>query len=615
MPSTNIKITATDKTQRAFQSAQRSVGGLKKSIIGLKGAVGMMFGAVAIGKLVGFSSQLMDTADSIAKVSTRLQISSKELQGLSFASELAGSSVESLHNNMTKFVYNIGQARIGTKAMKDEFKELGVNLKNKNGTWKDHATVFREVADAYGRTNDATRIVTSSMILFGRGGKQMVNMMMNGSEGIDRFTNLLKKSGGVMKDEFLDASENIHDSMTLWGKIMDSNTARVLTPFIEKVLELSDAMFEAKGINPNQISSMKKLVRNYNDLEVEIRKYQETLKEGETIWMQLGIGSMEETQQELTDAKKKQDAIAMQMLKLSKLAEKKKAISNVVVDEGKKEVEQINAISQAEQKMYSSSITMAFDAHAKKSAKTIEQTAKQKELRDQIIEFRRTEEQQITFDIMEEHARRMEIIKAFYGEEVETSAEANRVIARQKADTAEKLIAIDQEKKDSAIDTSKAMIASMGSANKSWFQANKALAISDTIMSTYNAATKALTIPPPWVGMAYSATIYGLGMANVNRIRNEKYEPRAMGGSVNAGQSYIVGERGKELFTPNQSGNITPNDKMGGTTNINFKIDAVDAEGVDELLEERRGFIMSLVDQALHENGRGRFLTTTYHFA
>jgi uncharacterized phage infection (PIP) family protein YhgE len=40
--------------------------------------------------------------------------------------------------------------------------------------------------------------------------------------------------------------------------------------------------------------------------------------------------------------------------------------------------------------------------------------------------------------------------------------------------------------------------------------------------------------------------------------------PKAIGGSVQAGQPYMVGERGKELFVPSQSGSIIPNDKLGG---------------------------------------------------
>jgi hypothetical protein len=39
---------------------------------------------------------------------------------------------------------------------------------------------------------------------------------------------------------------------------------------------------------------------------------------------------------------------------------------------------------------------------------------------------------------------------------------------------------------------------------------------------------------------------------------------RANGGSVSAGKSYLVGERGAEMFVPNQSGFIVPNNKLGG---------------------------------------------------
>lgn len=45
---------------------------------------------------------------------------------------------------------------------------------------------------------------------------------------------------------------------------------------------------------------------------------------------------------------------------------------------------------------------------------------------------------------------------------------------------------------------------------------------------------------------------------------------RASGGSVDAGKSYIVGEKGAEIFQPNQSGTIIPNNKiqtMGNTAN------------------------------------------------
>ena len=49
---------------------------------------------------------------------------------------------------------------------------------------------------------------------------------------------------------------------------------------------------------------------------------------------------------------------------------------------------------------------------------------------------------------------------------------------------------------------------------------------------------------------------------------------RANGGSVKGGSSYIVGERGPELFTPGSSGNITPNHQLGGSTSVVVNVDA-----------------------------------------
>ena len=50
--------------------------------------------------------------------------------------------------------------------------------------------------------------------------------------------------------------------------------------------------------------------------------------------------------------------------------------------------------------------------------------------------------------------------------------------------------------------------------------------------------------------------------------------PRAAGGPVSGGKSYLVGERGPELFTPGTSGHITPNHALGGGVVQNITVDA-----------------------------------------
>jgi phage-related minor tail protein len=49
---------------------------------------------------------------------------------------------------------------------------------------------------------------------------------------------------------------------------------------------------------------------------------------------------------------------------------------------------------------------------------------------------------------------------------------------------------------------------------------------------------------------------------------------RAKGGPVSSGQTYMVGERGPELFVPGRSGSIVPNGAMGGDVNVVVNVDA-----------------------------------------
>ena len=70
---------------------------------------------------------------------------------------------------------------------------------------------------------------------------------------------------------------------------------------------------------------------------------------------------------------------------------------------------------------------------------------------------------------------------------------------------------------------------------------------------------------------------------------------RANGGSVQAGKSYVVGERGAEMFVPSSNGTIVPNGGMGGST-INITVNgAIDAEGTAR----------TIVDVLNRSNARG----------
>ena len=74
---------------------------------------------------------------------------------------------------------------------------------------------------------------------------------------------------------------------------------------------------------------------------------------------------------------------------------------------------------------------------------------------------------------------------------------------------------------------------------------------------------------------------------------------RANGGVVSAGKSYMVGERGAEMFVPNTGGRIVPNSDLGGSTNVVVNVDASGSsvEG-DEAQGRELGRLISVAVQS-----------------
>jgi TP901 family phage tail tape measure protein len=79
------------------------------------------------------------------------------------------------------------------------------------------------------------------------------------------------------------------------------------------------------------------------------------------------------------------------------------------------------------------------------------------------------------------------------------------------------------------------------------------------------------------------------------------FVPKALGGPVSAGSSYMVGERGPELFTPKHGGSIVPNNALGGgSTSVVVNVDASGNSNVqgDQAQSRQLGIAVSAAVQA-----------------
>ena len=96
--------------------------------------------------------------------------------------------------------------------------------------------------------------------------------------------------------------------------------------------------------------------------------------------------------------------------------------------------------------------------------------------------------------------------------------------------------------------------------------------------------------------MVFQQTVTAPLAAGISGAILKGFGARAMGGPVNAGSPYMVGEKGPELFVPRSSGSIVPNGAMGSsggsaggvTVNYNIAAGVSRAELVPILEQERR---------------------------
>ena len=170
------------------------------------------------------------------------------------------------------------------------------------------------------------------------------------------------------------------------------------------------------------------------------------------------------------------------------------------------------------------------------------------------------------------------------------------------------------EQGQAVLDNTVKIFQALGQENKKAFQAYKAFAIAQAIIDSISAAQSAFKamIGIPVVGpvLAYTAAGAALaaGYARVNAIRSQTYGGRREGGPVTGGSPFLVGEDQPEVFTPRTNGEITPLDKLMDRqqqpVQVVFQIQANDTRGFDDLIKQRRGLIVNMINDAVMNKGK-----------
>lgn len=153
--------------------------------------------ALSIGAAVEGVRRLGEAMLELRRRSEDIGASTDFLQSFDMMAVKFGGSAETANNALLKLTETIGQARTEGGAAEEKFKRFGIALYDVNGQSRTTEEVFKAIADAYKNSSDAATKAALAFEFFGKTGRDVNNILGEGSAGIDAYTEKMKSLGLV----------------------------------------------------------------------------------------------------------------------------------------------------------------------------------------------------------------------------------------------------------------------------------------------------------------------------------------------------------------------------------------------------------------------------------
>ncbi|MDT8428486.1 MAG: hypothetical protein RQ757_06940 [Pseudomonadales bacterium] len=200
-----------------FDALGASLTRVGRSAANLTSAVGRvtrrltLMGAVGVGAVVAMTTSFAASADQIAKTADKLGIGIEQLQELRFAGERAGISIQTTDLAIQRFVRRTAEAANGSGEAVDALNELGLSSETLARVSPDQA--LRAVADAMQKIPNQADRVRIAFKLFDSEGVAFVNVLADGSAGLDEAAARLRTLGGLLGEDAVRAAERFSNEL------------------------------------------------------------------------------------------------------------------------------------------------------------------------------------------------------------------------------------------------------------------------------------------------------------------------------------------------------------------------------------------------------------------
>lgn len=564
----NIVISAVNKTKGVFNSVKKGLNDVKNSVGRALKAFGMLtagIGALAGGFAVLFKKSF-DYLDVIGKIATRTGATTDVIQAFQLSAIQSGASIETANKAIQKFAKMVGEGRKGLKTYTDIFDRYNVALLDAGGNERDFNEVLKDTMTGLMQSQNVFLRNADLALLFGRAGQELTNTLMMGGKAFDEYIEKNKTLGLIIKTQAITSAESFNDRLSRLGfrfrVIRDTITTSFL-PVIEDIAESFEEFFDDKNLQTFTRQFVVDFLTALGKVAVGVDQF----AKGFTSFFG-GLGNIIK-------------GVQVQFLRLSAIGhELADSLSFGLVGSTEKAKE---LTAEADRLFASLAQPPETNTFLTDTVKTINN------IRDLF-------QQGLDEDIKNSFVGPIQQVSEFDKrlQEFAQNAQAPLQTFKDGIGTTGKLIG------DTMVSSMKKFEDTLVDGLMSGKFAFKDFA-NFVIKELLRIAIRKLIIDKITGG--FTSFLGNLGFAE-------------RGGTVTANKPYIVGEAGAELFVPNRTGTIIPNNKLsvgmaqgGMPINITYNIQAFDSKDTISAITENAPTISAIIESEFNKRGRRGFVT------
>lgn len=526
--------------EKAEKRASRWEKRTKGNVLNVKQAfVGLGLGIAAV-KFKNFVTENLAAADSIGKTADKLGISTSALQEYRFAAEQSGVATNVLDMGMQRFTRRVAEAQAGQGELRQTLEQLNISLRDSQGNVRTSEAIFYDYADAIKNAESKQERLRLAFKGFDSEGAALVNMLRNGSEGVQAFSKEARDLGIVVDEKLIRQSEQATDKINILSRVMKAEAMVTVANYAGEIQSLVKTLLDFSRVAAKVPDFVKYLSESF---AAAINGPADPVRIGDKIKvLESQLFSFN-----LSLFKMKEQAGVEGFVHSAIFGKDEEALRAKI----KQTEAEIKAL-QARLEMFQVTLPpqpkpIKPPEENKRDVITYKPPAEQLQIVDELLrgKLERIETSLMTEEsvIAESYSRRQNLLDSSLERELISKEKHAKLSAALKQKEADAIVAIESRRIQITAGLLDNLSQLVGGKSKKQFEFAKKLSMASTVMNTYAGARAAFaqTPGPVWVKAAAAASAVAAGLADLRRIENTRFES---GGSGGGGGAPSIGSGG-----------------------------------------------------------------------